>query len=56
MGRLLQLDFFFQDRNLLYQASILKAASLLVVIPLIVLYMFVQKRFVESASNAGIVG
>ncbi len=56
MSRKVPADFFFQDRNLLYQASILKAASLLVVIPLIVLYMFVQKRFVESASNAGIVG
>lgn len=56
MNRQIPADFYFQDRNLLYQASILKAASLLVVIPLIVLYMFVQKRFVESASNAGIVG
>ena len=49
-------DFFFENQNVLYQASILTASSLLVVVPLIVLYMFVQKRFVESASNAGIVG
>ena len=49
-------DFYFQHMNVLYQASILTAASLLVILPLIVLYMFIQKRFVESASNAGIVG
>lgn len=49
-------DFYFQHVNILYQSSILTAASLLVILPLIVLYMFIQKRFVESASNAGIVG
>lgn len=49
-------DFYFQHSNPLYQSSVLTASSLLVIIPLIVLYMFIQKRFVESASNAGIVG
>lgn len=49
-------DYYFQNSNVLYQASILTASSLLVILPLIVLYMFIQKRFVESASNAGIVG
>lgn len=49
-------DYYFQHQNVLYQASVLTAASLLVILPLIVLYMFIQKRFVESASNAGIVG
>lgn len=49
-------DFYFQHVNILYQSSILTASSLLVILPLIVLYMFIQKRFVESASNAGIVG
>lgn len=49
-------NYYFQHSNPLYQASVLTAASLLVIIPLIVLYMFIQKRFVESASNAGIVG
>lgn len=48
--------YFFQNKNVLYQSSVLTAASLLVILPLIVLYMFIQKRFVESASNAGIVG
>ena len=49
-------DFYFEHTNILYQGSILTASSLLVILPLIVLYMFIQKRFVESASNAGIVG
>ena len=49
-------DFYFEHTNILYQGSILTASSLLVILPLIVLYMFIQKRFVESASNTGIVG
>ncbi len=49
-------DYYFQTANPLYQGAVLTAASLLVIIPLIVMYMFIQKRFVESASNAGIVG
>ncbi len=49
-------DFYFMHTNQLYQSSILTSSSLLVVLPLIVLFMFIQKRFVESASNAGIVG
>jgi multiple sugar transport system permease protein len=31
-------------------------ASLLVILPLIVLYLFAQKRFVESIERSGIVG
>lgn len=49
-------DFYFQHSNVLYQSSVLTACSLLVILPLIILYMFIQKRFVESASNSGIVG
>lgn len=49
-------QFIFDHGNVLYQSSVLTSSSLLVVLPLIILYMFVQKRFVESASNAGIVG
>ncbi len=49
-------DFFFEHTNMLYQNSILTSCSMLVILPLIVLFMFIQKRFVESASNAGIVG
>lgn len=49
-------DFFFLYNNQLYQGSVLTSSSLLVILPLIVLFMFIQKRFVENASNAGIVG
>lgn len=48
--------YYFGHSDVLYQASVLTSASLLVIFPLIVLYMIIQKRFVESASNAGIVG
>ena len=56
IGRKVPADFVFNTSSTLYQGSILTASSLLVILPLIVLYMFIQKRFVESASNAGIVG
>ncbi len=49
-------DYYFIHNSVLYQSSILTTCSMLVILPLIVLYMFIQKRFVESASNAGIVG
>lgn len=49
-------DFIFNYKSVLYQGSVLTTSSLLVILPLIVLFMFIQKRFVESASNAGIVG
>ncbi len=48
--------FYFNTSDPLYQSSILSTASLLVILPLIILYMFIQKKFVESASNSGIVG
>lgn len=56
ISRKVPASFYFEIKNQLYQSSILTASSLLVILPLIVLYMFIQKRFVESASNAGIVG
>ena len=49
-------QYRFNITSVLYQNSVLTAASLLVILPLIILYIFVQKRFVESASNSGIVG
>ena len=56
IGSKIPASFVFNTKSTLYQGSILTAGSLLVILPLIVMYMFVQKRFVESASNAGIVG
>ncbi len=49
-------EFYFNYSDPVYQASVLSTASLLVMIPLIILYAFVQKKFVESSSRAGIVG
>lgn len=56
IGSKLPTDFYFTTNDPLYQGSVLSTASLLVILPLIVLYMFIQKKFVESASNSGIVG
>lgn len=49
-------DFYFNYTDPVYQASVLSTASLLVILPLIILYSFIQKKFVESSSRAGIVG
>lgn len=49
-------SFYFNYDDPLYQASVLSTASLLVILPLIILYTFIQKKFVESACNSGLVG
>lgn len=56
VSRKIPTDYYFTTNDPMYQASILTTASLLVILPLIVLYSFIQKKFVESASNSGIVG
>lgn len=47
-------DFLYD--NPLYQAAIVSTASLLIILPLLILYLFLQRKFVESASRSGIVG
>ena len=49
-------SYYFDYTDPLYQASVLSSASLLVILPLLVLYSFIQKRFVESASSSGLGG
>lgn len=56
LSRSVPADFYFNYRDPIYQASVLSTASLLVILPLIILYAFIQKKFVESSSRAGIVG
>ena len=56
LGRKIPEGFYFEYNDPLYQASVLSTASLLVILPLIVLYSFIQKQFVESASNSGMGG
>lgn len=43
-------------KNPLYQQAVADAMSLLVVLPLIIGYLLVQNRFVQSAERSGIVG
>ena len=56
LGRKIPEGFYFEYNDPLYQASVLSTASLLVILPLIILYSFIQKQFVESASNSGMGG
>ena len=56
LGRQIPDGYYFEYSDPLYQASVLSTASLLVILPLIVLYTFIQKQFVESASNSGMGG
>ena len=56
LGRKIPEGYYFEYNDPLYQASVLSTASLLVILPLIILYSFIQKQFVESASNSGMGG
>ena len=56
IGGQIPATYYFEYKDPLYQASILSTASLLVVLPLIILYGFIQKQFVESASSSGLGG
>lgn len=49
-------DYYLMSNNPLYQNAILQSASLLVILPLIVLYMFIQKQFVQGVERSGVVG
>lgn len=49
-------SYAFLYNNPLYQAAIVSTASLLIILPLLILYLFLQRKFVESASRSGIVG
>ena len=49
-------SYYFDYTDPLYQASVLSSASLLVIFPLLILYSFIQKKFVESASSSGLGG
>ena len=52
------LDLIGQDvwENPLFLALISNVAALLMMLPLLIMYMFVQKQFVESIERTGIVG
>nr|WIF88760.1 hypothetical protein QOL21_01660 [Acholeplasma laidlawii] len=42
--------------NPMFLATISNVAALLMMLPLLVMYLFVQKQFVESIERTGIVG
>lgn len=49
-------NFALFTGNPLYQSAIAQTASLLIMLPLIIMYLFIQKQFVEGAERSGIVG
>ena len=48
--------YAFLMKNPVYEGAIAKTAALLVFMPLVVLYMFVQRKFVQGVERSGIVG
>ncbi|MBR5379345.1 MAG: carbohydrate ABC transporter permease [Clostridia bacterium] len=49
-------DYTFLANNLLYQNAVSKTCALFVLIPLIILYLIVQRKFVQGVERSGIVG
>lgn len=49
-------DYTYLTTNLIYQSSIAKTMALFVLIPLIILYLIVQRKFVQGVERSGIVG
>ena len=49
-------DYTFITTNILYQNSVMKTCALFVLIPLIIFYLLIQKRFVQGVERSGIVG
>lgn len=47
-------DFIFD--NPLYQHTVASACSLLVIVPLLVIYLFIQKKFVQGVERSGLGG
>ena len=48
--------YAFLMKNPVYEGAIAKTSALLVFMPLVVLYMFVQRKFVQGVERSGIVG
>ncbi len=56
ISRRIPADFFFLTKNPLYEQAIAKTAALDVLIPLILLFLLVQRKFIQGAERSGIVG
>lgn len=48
--------YSFLTKNPVYEGAIAKTASMLVFLPLVFLYLFVQRRFVQGVERSGIAG
>ena len=48
--------YAFLQKNPMYEAAIGKTAALLVFLPLVILYLFIQRRFVQGVERSGIAG
>ena len=49
-------NYAFLLKSPVYEAAIAKTAALLVFLPLVVLYLIVQRKFVQGVERSGIVG
>ena len=49
-------NYAFLLKSPVYEAAIAKTAALLVFLPLVILYLIVQRRFVQGVERSGIVG
>ncbi|MEL3906349.1 MAG: carbohydrate ABC transporter permease [Treponema sp.] len=49
-------SFTFLMENPVYEAAIAKTAAVLVFVPLVVLYLIVQRKFVQGVERSGLVG
>lgn len=49
-------DYTFLTNNLLYQSAMTKTCALFVLVPLIILYLIIQRKFVQGVERSGIVG
>lgn len=50
------LTYSFLLKSPVYEAAIAKTASMLVFLPLVVLYLFIQRKFVQGVERSGITG
>lgn len=50
------LTYSFLLKSPVYEAAIAKTASMLVFLPLVVLYLFIQRKFVQGVKRSGITG
>lgn len=56
VSRQVPAGYSFLMKNPVYEGAIAKTASLLVFLPLVILYSFVQRRFVQGVERTGITG